>query len=358
MTIKCAKCSAAVTVNENQFGSLCACPGCKAILLIPRLKGAAAPGEKPVVAQAKSIEDLRKELLDLLRPEFATLESRLQKTVQDASANAGAGQLSTEQIARQVSDTMKPELERWMAARITATAAGLDTEALRDHLRADILREVRADLAAMRPSASADPATTEALTRALEALGTRLAGAPATPAPAAAAAPPATQAAEPRRSHRRPFQKKAVMEEEDIPEDPKEAYPAIKPESPDVNRAVSLNAGDNEGLKAFLEEVAASAGNGLLMFEPTQSRRDVGNWRRARVWIAVTPEKIVLAAYGRRPFRQEIGTGELKESFWNEFTSEVVFVPYQAPEGAQRSVKLTQDRGFYLLGFIHHGVPA
>lgn len=93
------------------------------------------------------------------------------------------------------------------------------------------------------------------------------------------------------------------------------------------------------------------------MFEPSQSEKDVGNWRKARVWVLVAPGKIVLAAYSRRPFRQEMSFEETNESFWNEFTSEVVFVPYRPGESGVRSVKLSVDRGYYLLGLIHHVVP-
>jgi len=36
----------------------------------------------------------------------------------------------------------------------------------------------------------------------------------------------------------------------------------------------------------------------------------------------------------------------------------VVFVPFQSGEGGVRSIKLTEDRGYHLLGLIHHGIPA
>ena len=343
MTIKCANCYTSVEVSEDQSGKLLKCPTCQSILLAPRRKGAGGEGDAPTV-EAKSFDEFKQEILEAIRADTGD---------QGETEN-------TDELASQIRDSLKPELEQWVATHSTAAAAGIDADALRNQLRADILREVRADIEATRGSAGADAASAAAFAKAIEALGEKLVvGGPASPAASAAptapiAGPEKEAEAKRKRSPRKPFA--PPSRDVELPDTPQEAYPEAEPQEPDVERVIDLNAGDNENLRAFLNEAASVEGR-LVMFEPTQSLKDVGNWRRARVWIAVTEDTIYLAAYGRRPFHQEVDLGGITESFWNEFTSEVVFVPYSPEEGDFGSVKLTEDRGYYLLGLIHHGVP-
>jgi len=341
MTIKCANCYTSVDVSEDQSGKLLKCPTCKSILLAPRRKGAMTEGDAPTV-EAKSFDEFKQEILEAIRAEAGD---------QDGSADK-------DELAAQIRDSLKPELEQWVATHSTAAAAGIDAEALRSQLQADILKEVRADIEATRGSAGTDAASAAAFAKAIEALGEKLVvGGPAAPATATVPTGGSDKETEAKRKRlpRKPFA--PPSRDVELPDTPQEAYPEVEPQEPDVERVIDLNAGDNENLRAFLNEAASVEGR-LVMFEPTQSLKDVGNWRRARVWMAVTEDTIYLAAYGRRPFHQEVDLGGISESFWNEFTSEVVFVPYSPEEDDLGSVKLTEDRGYYLLGLIHHGVPA
>jgi len=331
MTIKCANCKTSVTVPEDQYGKPCECPGCKALLLIPRKKGRGAD-DAAVEVEAKSFEDLKQELLDAVRPELEKLQSGP----------------DLEEVARRVSESLRPEIEKLVAARSAAVASGIDTAALKEQLQAEVLKEVKANI---QSAPAMDASSTAAFAKMIEALGEKLASGAAPGAPARA---PEEQAP-PRKAPRRPFAQR--RQELALPNSPEEAYPEVETEEPDVERVIDLNAGEDENLRAFLNEIAGIEGK-LVMFEPTQSVIDVGNWRKRKVWMAVTNEKIVLAAYGRRTFQQEISLEEVGESFWNEFTSEVVFVPFQAGESGLRSIKLTEDRGYHLLGLIHHGIPA
>jgi len=335
MTIKCASCKTSVSVPEGQYGKPCECPKCKALLLIPRKKGEGAE-TAAAEAEAKSFDDLKQEILDAIRPDMKT----------------GEGAPDVDALARQVSDMLKPELGKWAATQASAAAAGIDANALKTQLQADILKEVKGEIAAIRSAPAVDAASTAAFAKAIESLGEKLAAG----AGEASQTKAAEEKAKVRKPPRRPFAPKHRVEVE-IPESLPEAYPPVGVQEPDVARTIELNAGDDENLRAFLDEIASVKGR-LVMFEPSQSAIDVGNWRKRKVWLAVTEEKIVLASYGRKTFRQEIGLQDVKESFWNEFTSEVVFVPYPTQEGGLRSLKLTEDRGYYLLGLLHHGVPA
>jgi hypothetical protein len=324
-----------VSVPEDQYGKPCECPQCKALLLIPRKKGKG--GEAAAVeAEAKSFDDFKQEILDAIRPDMKRAE----------------GGPDVDALARRVSDMLKPELGKWAAAQATAATAGIDADALKAQLQADILKEVKGEIAAIHSAPAVDAASTAAFAKAIEALGEKLAAG----AGEAAQSKAVEEKPKTRKPPRRPFAPRH-REEVEIPESLPEAYPPVGIQEPDVARVIELNAGDDENLRAFLNEIASLKGR-LVMFEPSQSAIDVGNWRKRKVWLAVTDERIVLASYGRKTFRQEIGLQDVKESFWNEFTSEVVFVPYPSQEGGLRSVKLTEDRGRYLLGLIHHGVPA
>ncbi|MDP6359615.1 MAG: hypothetical protein QF473_31120 [Planctomycetota bacterium] len=324
MKIKCGGCKKEVTVSEEDYGSPFKCPDCSALLLVPRKKG-----DVPE-AEAKSFEDLKNEIADSI-----------------GSSSNGVDQ---EKLLDDLRTSIKPELEQWVKSESAAASAGIDTDALREQIRKEVLDDVRTEIKTIQAVSGNSEASTTALAKAIESIGDRLGSAPsAAPAPAPALAPPApTQ----KKKKRKPFR----AEEEDIPDTLQDAYPETEPEEPDVERVIKLSTGDDENLRSFLQEL--SQVEGLVMFEPTQTAIDVGNWRKKRVWIAVTAEQIILGAYGRRPFHQEIDIEAVDESFWNEFTSEVVFEPNPSEEGGLRSVKLTEDRGYYLLGLIHHGVTS
>lgn len=362
MTIQCANCHASVSVRDDQWGKPCECPGCQAILLIPRLKGDQA---STAIVEAKSFEDLKKEILEAIRPEVAAAgaargagvfpEEVIRQIVERVRSSGTNGGPALDELVQRVSDSLKPDLARWVSAQSAAASVGIDAAALREQLRSEILREVRADLAAMPPSGGLHPSAADAFARAIEALGSRLTATPAGAAPMASSAPAAEARPAETRVRRKPF--KASAEAALLQASPKEQYPPVTVVEPDAARVIALNAGNNENLKAFLEEIASGKAR-RVMFEPTQSVKDVGTWRKGRVWISVTAENILLAAYGRRPFKQEIPLQSVPESFWNEFTSEVVFVPLQPGPEEIRSIKLTYDRAHYLLGLILHGVPA
>jgi|GEM_PF-3413199 len=339
MTIKCANCETSINVSDDQFGKPCECPKCDAILLLPRLKG---EGDGELTVEAVSFDRLKEELIEQIR-------SEVNQDITDKVREEHAAISATDNNEGMVSESLKDELEKIAEAKVTTVSSGVDVEALKSQLRDEILQEVRKEIG----SGATTSVESVAFTQALDALSSRL----STQAPTIPLSDPdaALTVAKPPKPRRKPFQ--PHREEVELPATAQEAYPAVEAEEPDIKRVIALNSGENENLQAFLEEFASVEGR-LVMFEPSQSVKDVGMWRKARVWVVVTEEKIILGAFGRNPFKQEIGLDQVGESFWNEFTSEVVFVPYQASDGAFRSIKLTEERGCYLLGLIHHGIPA
>jgi hypothetical protein len=276
-------------------------------------------------AEAKSFEDLKKEIADSI-----------------GSSSNGVDQ---EKLLEDLRNSIKPELEQWVKSEGAAASAGIDTDVLREQIRKEVMDDVRTEIKSIQSVSGNSEATTAALAKAIESMGDRL-GSSSIAAPVQAI-PARTK------KKRRPFQ----AAEDDIPDNLQDAYPEIEVEEPDVERVIKLCTGDDENLKTFLQDFSQVEGR-LVMFESTQTAIDVGNWRKKRVWIAVTEERLILGAYGRRPYHQGIDLENIDESFWNEFTSEVVFEPNPAQAGELRSVKLTEDRGFHLLGLIHHGVTS
>jgi len=319
MKIKCGGCKKEVTVSEEDYGSPFKCPECSVLLLVPRKKG-----DVPE-AEAKSFEDLKKEIADSI-----------------GSSSNGVDQ---EKLLEDLRNSIKPELEQWVKSEGAAASAGIDTDVLREQIRKEVMDDVRTEIKSIQSVSGNSEATTAALAKAIESMGDRL-GSSSIAAPVQAI-PARTK------KKRRPFQ----AAEDDIPDNLQDAYPEIEVEEPDVERVIKLGTGDDENLKTFLQDFSQVEGR-LVMFESTQTAIDVGNWRKKRVWIAVTEERLILGAYGRRPYHQGIDLENIDESFWNEFTSEVVFEPNPAQAGELRSVKLTEDRGFHLLGLIHHGVTS
>lgn len=320
MKIKCGSCKKEVTVSEADYGTPFKCPECSALLLVPRKKG------DVLEAESKSFEELKKEIADSI-----------------TSSSNGVDQ---EKLLDDLRRSIKPELEQWVKSEGAAASAGIDTDVLREQIRKEVMDDVRAEIKTIKAVSGNSDATTAALAKAIETMGNRLGGVNAA-APTHQAAPVQTK------KKRKPFQ----AAEENIPDTLQDAYPEIEVDEPDIEHVIKLSTGDDENLKSFLQELSQVEGR-LVMFEPTQTAIDVGNWRKKRVWIAATEERIILGAYGRRPYHQQIEIETIDESFWNEFTSEVVFEPNPAEEGGLRSVKLTEDRGYHLLGLIHHGVTA
>lgn len=80
------------------------------------------------------------------------------------------------------------------------------------------------------------------------------------------------------------------------------------------------------GERALLGHLAAGPFPGVLY--PTRSRVDVGYWfGRRRVWCGLWPDRLLLFAFGRRPFAQWLPVSELGESLYNHVTGEVILAP-------------------------------
>lgn len=105
--------------------------------------------------------------------------------------------------------------------------------------------------------------------------------------------------------------------------------------------------------QAFLDEWVT--GRDVLFAVPTRSRADVGRWfRMGRMWIVCRPGEIVLCAYGPRPLVESWPVTDLKESFYNAITGDLVLIP--SSEAVRRRLRVSPLEAYRILEYIRNGM--
>lgn len=98
--------------------------------------------------------------------------------------------------------------------------------------------------------------------------------------------------------------------------------PAAAPKADRDAAFARLTAGERQTLERAL------AGRPLFWFGPTRTRVDVGEWfRRARVWLGVSRDDLVLLAHGKVPFVERVPLDDLGGTQYNVITGELVLEP-------------------------------
>jgi hypothetical protein len=90
----------------------------------------------------------------------------------------------------------------------------------------------------------------------------------------------------------------------------------------------------------------------VLLLRRTGTRVDTGLWfRQARLWLACLPDRLVLFAFGPRPFCETLPLANCGGSLYNHVTGELVLAEAGAMV-ARRTVRLPPEDGHLVLAQI------
>lgn len=312
MKIKCAECSTVHNVTQEKYGSLVECSACKSLLIIPGLGGEPEPEPTVVKTADEFRNELREELLAEIKVSLAEPEQPPDEgeAPEPADADAGKGALR-EGVPEALVDSLKQEVVAAVSAQLqgqtpsgpagNAVTGAIDTAKLEE----SILAKVDQKLAALAWSG-----------------GDLALGAPG-------------------------------------PEEmqPRELGQSLAEDVPQLPRTVKDVDAILEGLEPpvlvdFLRRVVPTD-TAVYMLEATNQTVDVGGWKKARAWVCVTDEDLIIAARGKREVVETVPLAEIYETIWNEFTQQVVFGP--PAERQIDALRMAKDRATHLLSLVYHG---
>ncbi|MBI3987284.1 MAG: hypothetical protein HY343_10205 [Lentisphaerae bacterium] len=85
--------------------------------------------------------------------------------------------------------------------------------------------------------------------------------------------------------------------------------------------------------------------DGVFALVLSDTRADTGGWfRRPKVWVAATRDRLAVWAAGRRPWLETIEFSRLRESLYNHVTGELVLAP--ALEMKRRCLRMSPLDGY------------